>query len=178
MSWYSPVPFWPFPVNLANTWYSSEKQTHLLCSPQLAPPKRLPPDTTSGVCARHQHTSKAATAPQRAVTFQISSHSIGPVLHTMTCTPSVARPVSQSVWGHTHSNHGPTKTGGYTQSIHGISVEHLAIVPKGGLCPWALQGTFNIRSDQISRSVVSDFLQPHESQHARPPCPSPIPGVH
>ena len=35
-----------------------------------------------------------------------------------------------------------------------------------------------IRSDQISRSVVSDFLRPHESQHARPPCPSPTPGVH
>ena len=36
----------------------------------------------------------------------------------------------------------------------------------------------NIRSDQISRSVVSDSLRPHESQHARPPCPSPAPGVH
>ena len=35
-----------------------------------------------------------------------------------------------------------------------------------------------IRSDQISRSVVSDSLWPHESQHARPPCPSPTPGVH
>ena len=35
-----------------------------------------------------------------------------------------------------------------------------------------------IRSDQISHSVVSDSLQPHESQHARPPCPSPTPGVH
>ena len=34
------------------------------------------------------------------------------------------------------------------------------------------------RSDQISRSVVSDSLRPHESQHARPPCPSPAPGVH
>ena len=33
-------------------------------------------------------------------------------------------------------------------------------------------------SDKISRSVVSDSLQPHESQHARPPCPSPTPGVH
>ena len=33
-------------------------------------------------------------------------------------------------------------------------------------------------SDQISRSVVSDSLWPHESQHARPPCPSPTPGVH
>ena len=27
-------------------------------------------------------------------------------------------------------------------------------------------------------SVVSDSLRPHESQHARPPCPSPTPGVH
>ena len=35
-----------------------------------------------------------------------------------------------------------------------------------------------IRSDQISRSVVSDSLRPHESQHARPPCPSPTPRVH
>ena len=35
-----------------------------------------------------------------------------------------------------------------------------------------------IRSDQISRSVMSDSLRPHESQHARPPCPSPAPGVH
>ena len=31
---------------------------------------------------------------------------------------------------------------------------------------------------QFSRSVVSDSLRPHESQHARPPCPSPFPGVH
>ena len=33
-------------------------------------------------------------------------------------------------------------------------------------------------SVQFSRSVMSDSLQPHESQHARPPCPSPTPGVH
>ena len=31
---------------------------------------------------------------------------------------------------------------------------------------------------QISRSVVSDSWRPHESQHARPPCPTPTPGVH
>ena len=35
-----------------------------------------------------------------------------------------------------------------------------------------------IRSDQISHSVMSDSLRPHESQHARPSCPSPTPGVH
>ena len=35
-----------------------------------------------------------------------------------------------------------------------------------------------IRSDQISCSVVSDSLRPHESQHARPPCQSPTHRVH
>ena len=33
-------------------------------------------------------------------------------------------------------------------------------------------------SVQFSRSVMSDSLWPHGSQHARPPCPSPSPGVH
>ena len=33
-------------------------------------------------------------------------------------------------------------------------------------------------SVQFSHSVVSDTLQLHESQHARPPCPSPTPGVY
>ena len=33
-------------------------------------------------------------------------------------------------------------------------------------------------SAQFSPSVVSDCLQPHELQHARPPCPSPTPGIY
>ena len=33
-------------------------------------------------------------------------------------------------------------------------------------------------SVQFSHSVVSDSLWPHEPQHARPPCPSPTPGVY
>ena len=33
-------------------------------------------------------------------------------------------------------------------------------------------------SVQFSRSVMSDSLQPQESQHTRPPCPSPTPGVY
>ena len=37
--------------------------------------------------------------------------------------------------------------------------------------------TNDLSSVQFSRSVVSDSLQPHKSQHARPPCPSPTPGV-
>ena len=35
-----------------------------------------------------------------------------------------------------------------------------------------------ISSVQFSRSVMSDSLRPHELQHARPPYPSPSPGVH
>ena len=37
---------------------------------------------------------------------------------------------------------------------------------------------FSKCSVQFSRSAVSDSLWPHEPQHARPPCPSPTPGVH
>ena len=44
---------------------------------------------------------------------------------------------------------------------------------------WTLLKLLSTHSSvQFSRSVVSDSLQPHESQHARPPCPSPTPGVH
>ena len=39
-------------------------------------------------------------------------------------------------------------------------------------------GRREFRTNQISRSVMSDSLRPHESQHARPPCPSPTPGVY
>ena len=36
----------------------------------------------------------------------------------------------------------------------------------------------NFSSVQLSHSVVSDSLWPHESEYARPPCPSLTPGVH
>ena len=36
----------------------------------------------------------------------------------------------------------------------------------------------SFRSVQFSHSVVSDSLRPHESQHTRPPCPSPAPRVY
>ena len=41
-----------------------------------------------------------------------------------------------------------------------------------------IPGPWGKTSVQFSRSVVSNSLRPHESQHARPPCPSPTPGVH
>ena len=54
----------------------------------------------------------------------------------------------------------------------GISTERITFFFNSGV----IIKTFIL--DQISRSVVSDSLRPHESQHARPPCPSPTPGVH
>ena len=41
-----------------------------------------------------------------------------------------------------------------------------------------VQDISQFSSVQFSRSVMSDSLWPHESQHARPPCPSPTPGVY
>ena len=46
------------------------------------------------------------------------------------------------------------------------------------LAKWCLCFIICFSSVQFSRSVMSDSLQPHELQHARPPCPSPSPGVH
>ena len=41
-----------------------------------------------------------------------------------------------------------------------------------------LVGTMLTYPVQFSCSVVSDSLRSHESQHSRPPCPSPSPGVY
>ena len=43
---------------------------------------------------------------------------------------------------------------------------------------WLLCLVFYFSSVQFSRSLVSDSLRSYESQHARPPCPSPTPTVH
>ena len=43
--------------------------------------------------------------------------------------------------------------------------------------PWSLLYITQSVS-QFNHTVMSDSLQPHESQHARPLCPSPTPGVH
>ena len=41
-----------------------------------------------------------------------------------------------------------------------------------------LNVNYQFSSAQFNFSVVSDSLRPHESQHTRPPCPSPTPRVH
>ena len=43
---------------------------------------------------------------------------------------------------------------------------------------WYMYIYMCVSVSQFSRSVVSNSLRPHESQYARPPCPSPTPGVH
>ena len=45
-------------------------------------------------------------------------------------------------------------------------------------CPTDEMAAISFSSVQFSCSVVTESLWPHESQHARPPCPSPTPGVH
>ena len=55
----------------------------------------------------------------------------------------------------------------------GISKTTVHLVYCVCVCVRALSPVF-----QFSRSVVSDSLRPHESQHARPPWPSPTPGGH
>ena len=73
-------------------------------------------------------------------------------------------------------------------SVHSVSLLLIGIYWRqlygveycdGYLCvlPWCNCGV-QFSTVQFSRSVVSDSLRPHESQHTRPPCPSPTPGVH
>ena len=47
---------------------------------------------------------------------------------------------------------------------------------RSGLLPE--EGELSYPGLRFSHSVVSDSLQPHESQHVRPPCPSPTPRVY
>ena len=44
--------------------------------------------------------------------------------------------------------------------------------------PTTCSPEFDLSSVQFNHSVVSDSLRPHGLQHARPPCPSPTPGVY
>ena len=41
-----------------------------------------------------------------------------------------------------------------------------------------MQINSSVQFSSVQSSVVSDSLRSHELQHARPPCPSPSPGVH
>ena len=55
-------------------------------------------------------------------------------------------------------------------SLWGLFVKGTYLIHEGS--------TLMTKSVQFSRSVMSDSLQPHEPQHARPSCPSPTSGVY
>ena len=55
---------------------------------------------------------------------------------------------------------------------------HFLLCQQLGRSPMAKDSKWAKDSVQFSRSVVSDSLPLHEWQQARPPCPSPTPGVH
>ena len=57
----------------------------------------------------------------------------------------------------------------YLKKVEAVMIPEFAL---------GLQSLIVVSSVQFSRSVVSDSLQRHVLQHARPPCPSPSPGVH
>ena len=54
----------------------------------------------------------------------------------------------------------------------------IPIPKKGNAKEFSKKTSVQFSSVHFSHSVVSDSLRQHESQHARPPCPSPTPGVH
>ena len=64
-----------------------------------------------------------------------------------------------------------------TISLFSISVGLFLFLLYTLICFYFLASIYKW-SVQFSRLVVSDSLQPHESKHARPPCPAPTPGVH
>ena len=53
-----------------------------------------------------------------------------------------------------------------------------SLKPRGLQCLWNEQGWGGWSLVQFSGSVLPDSLRTRESQHARPPCPSPTPGVY
>ena len=55
-------------------------------------------------------------------------------------------------------------------AIHHATTWHLSLAKEDWLSRWSVQFS------SVTQSCPT--LRPHESQHARPPCPAPTPGVH
>ena len=55
--------------------------------------------------------------------------------------------------------------------------QEATVITGHGTTDWFQIGK-GVHSVQFSCSVMLNSLRPHELQHARPPCPSPTPGVH
>ena len=72
----------------------------------------------------------------------------------------------------------PKDRGAWHATVHGVAqsptqLKWLSTHMREPFDTW-----YQFSSVQSSHSVMSDSLWPHESQHTRPPCPSPTPGVH
>ena len=65
----------------------------------------------------------------------------------------------------------------WTEEAHGLESQRIGY-NRGTKHTHTFLKYLQFSSVQFSLSVVSDSLRPHESQHDRPPCPSPSPGVH
>ena len=72
----------------------------------------------------------------------------------------------------------PSSRGSSQPRISPTHISYVFLLWLAELMPPGKPSKRCISSVQFSRSVVSNSLQPHESQHARPPCPSPTPGVY
>ena len=94
--------------------------------------------------------------------------------------PDVLCPMGSQTDGHNWA----TELNWKTQIVaFGIPAHNERIIVFGRLFACSKGNTihtyiYQFSSVQFSRSVVSDSLRPHESQHARPPYPLPSPRVH
>ena len=111
------------------------------------------------------------------ILFELSlSVCLGPHAHLAALGPTLVFPECTYILLHAHSLPDLQDYVGSFQSSHGcLFSPDIPLTFLTGLCLFQPAG---FRSDQISRSVVSDSLRPLELQHARPPCPSSTPGVH
>ena len=77
-----------------------------------------------------------------------------------------------------HLSHQGSPVSSYDWSTIHFLMIYLTKIKDKDLFWWYREFDIMKHSVQFSCSVVSNSLQPHELQHARPPCPSPTAGVY
>ena len=80
-------------------------------------------------------------------------------------------------WHHWLNGHEFEQTPGDGEGQGRLACWSLWVTKSQTLSKWTAEHLHRSPA-QSSRSAVSDSSRPHEPQHARPPCPSPTPGVH
>ena len=93
---------------------------------------------------------------------QLCPGTVSPITLEPLCTGLSAMARVHHLFSHLTTNHNEAFGSGITSAFP----------------PATASSSLPFSSVQFGRSVVSDSLRPHESQHVRPPCPSPTPGVH